>query len=402
MIVRIRYYDLRNRVIILRYRLFRFDSRRYSCSKQARGECRKFQRVYHGTHTIGKPEFVLGLAPLSPALALLPLLARAAPGLSFTSMPPRHRHNAPAGPPPPTRIVRKRPTPYEVLQLPDDASEDDIKHSFRKLALRLHPDKLVSASDEEREKAEVRFKEVNAAYSLLSDSAKRARYDAYGDEDDDDDGGSGGGADGGGGGGGGGGRGKGGKAAANAQWATLSLEEILALTFGARRRHYAFGALPEEARSALAVLQLVLPLALFIALAVAPPASTPAAYAGTAQPPFRMQPDQTYAYERRAASHPAVRASRHPNPERRDPRMHRAPRLLVRGSVCMHARCVRAGRLLCARRLRLRPRRQPMGARRRRRRRCQPAARGGARPLRRAAPPVAARGQHCAAHAEGG
>lgn len=64
---------------------------------------------------------------------------------------------------------------YEVLGLSKGAGEDEIKKSYRKLAKKYHPD--MNPGDRE---AEMRFKEVNEAYSVLSDSEKKARYDQFG------------------------------------------------------------------------------------------------------------------------------------------------------------------------------------------------------------------------------
>ncbi len=61
---------------------------------------------------------------------------------------------------------------YQTLGLAKGASKDDIKKAFRKLAHQYHPDK--QGGDE------AKFKEVNEAYSVLSDDKKRAEYDAYG------------------------------------------------------------------------------------------------------------------------------------------------------------------------------------------------------------------------------
>jgi molecular chaperone DnaJ len=63
---------------------------------------------------------------------------------------------------------------YEVLGVPRDADEKTIKDAFRKLALQYHPDRN-KAPD-----AEARFKEIAAAYAVLSDAKKRADYDAGG------------------------------------------------------------------------------------------------------------------------------------------------------------------------------------------------------------------------------
>lgn len=64
---------------------------------------------------------------------------------------------------------------YEVLGLSKGASEDEIKKAYRKLAKKYHPD--LNPGDKE---AESKFKELNEAYEVLSDSNKRARYDQFG------------------------------------------------------------------------------------------------------------------------------------------------------------------------------------------------------------------------------
>ncbi|MEW5729106.1 MAG: DnaJ C-terminal domain-containing protein [Pseudomonadota bacterium] len=63
-------------------------------------------------------------------------------------------------------------TPYDILGVKRTASEDEIRKAFRKLAKQYHPD--LNPGNKE---AEARFKEVNAAYDLLSDPGKRARFD---------------------------------------------------------------------------------------------------------------------------------------------------------------------------------------------------------------------------------
>ena len=64
---------------------------------------------------------------------------------------------------------------YEVLGVDRSASDDEIKKAYRKLAKKYHPD--LNPGDKE---AETKFKEVNEAYEVLSDSTKRQRYDQYG------------------------------------------------------------------------------------------------------------------------------------------------------------------------------------------------------------------------------
>ena len=66
---------------------------------------------------------------------------------------------------------------YQELGVSRDASEDEIKKSFRKLAAKLHPDK--HAGDK---KTEARFKAVNRAYQVLSDPKKRKLYDEFGED----------------------------------------------------------------------------------------------------------------------------------------------------------------------------------------------------------------------------
>ena len=63
---------------------------------------------------------------------------------------------------------------YEVLGVPRNASEDDLKSAFRNLARKYHPD----VSDDPQ--AEDKFKEINEAYAVLSDMEKRGAYDRYG------------------------------------------------------------------------------------------------------------------------------------------------------------------------------------------------------------------------------
>ena len=72
---------------------------------------------------------------------------------------------------------------YEILGVPKTATDDEIKKAYRKLAIKLHPDRFATASDEEKKKAEAQFKEINHAYEVLSDKNKRANYDQYGSEE---------------------------------------------------------------------------------------------------------------------------------------------------------------------------------------------------------------------------
>lgn len=64
---------------------------------------------------------------------------------------------------------------YETLGVDKNATADDIKKAYRRLARKYHPDINKEAD------AEDKFKEINAAYEILSDDAKRRQYDQYGD-----------------------------------------------------------------------------------------------------------------------------------------------------------------------------------------------------------------------------
>ena len=63
---------------------------------------------------------------------------------------------------------------YEVLGVARTCTDDDLKKAFRKLAFQFHPDRNKEAD------AEAKFKEINEAYSCLSDANKRAAYDRFG------------------------------------------------------------------------------------------------------------------------------------------------------------------------------------------------------------------------------
>ena len=64
---------------------------------------------------------------------------------------------------------------YAILGVPRDASDEDIKKAFRKLARQYHPDVA-----KDKKTAEEKFKETNEAYEVLGDPAKRKKYDTLG------------------------------------------------------------------------------------------------------------------------------------------------------------------------------------------------------------------------------
>ena len=66
---------------------------------------------------------------------------------------------------------------YEVLGVPKNASDDEIKKAYRKLAMKYHPDRN---QGDAAASAEVKFKEAKEAYEMLSDPQKKAAYDQYG------------------------------------------------------------------------------------------------------------------------------------------------------------------------------------------------------------------------------
>ncbi|CEG46417.1 Molecular chaperone (DnaJ superfamily) [Plasmopara halstedii] len=74
------------------------------------------------------------------------------------------------------RQIKACKTHYEVLAVQQNATESEIKKAYRKLALKLHPDKNSAPG------AEDAFKAVGKAFAVLSDHDKRAHYDRYGDD----------------------------------------------------------------------------------------------------------------------------------------------------------------------------------------------------------------------------
>ena len=64
---------------------------------------------------------------------------------------------------------------YEILGVPKNASDEEIKKAYRKLAMKFHPDR-----NEGDKNAEAKFKEAKEAYEMLSSPEKRSAYDQFG------------------------------------------------------------------------------------------------------------------------------------------------------------------------------------------------------------------------------
>lgn len=65
---------------------------------------------------------------------------------------------------------------YVVLGVSEQASEKEIKLAYRKLAMRYHPDRTVNLSEQERQEAEAKFKEIQVAYDILTNPEKQKAY----------------------------------------------------------------------------------------------------------------------------------------------------------------------------------------------------------------------------------
>lgn len=64
---------------------------------------------------------------------------------------------------------------YKILGVAKDATEKDIKTAFKKKTLELHPDRNGHLPEEEKKEVELKFKEANEAYSVLSDAEKKRK-----------------------------------------------------------------------------------------------------------------------------------------------------------------------------------------------------------------------------------
>lgn len=66
---------------------------------------------------------------------------------------------------------------YKILEIESDATGEEIKKAYRRLALAYHPDRNFNSTDDEKRELENMFKEVGMAFAILSDVTKRAQYD---------------------------------------------------------------------------------------------------------------------------------------------------------------------------------------------------------------------------------
>lgn len=73
---------------------------------------------------------------------------------------------------------------YAVLNVFSEATNDDIRKAYRRLALTYHPDKHSAASEEAQAQASTKFQQVGFAYAVLSDEKRRKRYDSTGQTDE--------------------------------------------------------------------------------------------------------------------------------------------------------------------------------------------------------------------------
>lgn len=77
-------------------------------------------------------------------------------------------------------MSKKEKDYYKILNIEKNATDDDIRKSYKKLALQYHPDKNNGCSEDEKNKCIEKFKEISEAYSVLSDKDKRAQYNTFG------------------------------------------------------------------------------------------------------------------------------------------------------------------------------------------------------------------------------
>mmetsp|Transcript_28005 Transcript_28005/g.83401 ORF Transcript_28005/g.83401 Transcript_28005/m.83401 type:complete len:293 (+) Transcript_28005:1305-2183(+) len=130
---------------------------------------------------LSRPE--LARACFERALELEPDCAAAAAGLEQCAREPAGRARRAEGQAAAAAAEEEAMDPYAVLELERGANAAQIRQAFRKAALRWHPDKFAArhgVGDAQREEAERRFRELNAAHGVLTDPVKKRHYDLGG------------------------------------------------------------------------------------------------------------------------------------------------------------------------------------------------------------------------------
>ena len=182
--------------------------------------------------------------------------------------------------------MTKRQDHYHVLGATKDATEDEIKKCYRRLALKYHPDKHAHSEDDEKIAAEQKFKEINQAYSVLSDSTRRERYDVSGVDNSDDE--------------------LDDPVEGAPEGEALTAEDVFSMFLGippgarVKRRHYSTPR-PASFESASFTLLQLLPAVILAVLALYPPPTASADFEPTATP-FRIGAEAPFVVERRTRS----------------------------------------------------------------------------------------------------
>jgi len=183
-------------------------------------------------------------------------------------------------------MARRRQDHYHTLGAAKDATEDEIKKCYRRLALKYHPDKHAHSEAGEKLAAEQKFKEINQAYSVLSDPMRRERYDVSGVDNSDDE--------------------LDDPAEGAPEGEALTAEDVFSMFLGippgarVKRRHYSTPR-PAAFESASFTLLQLLPALILAGLALYPPPTASADFEPTATP-FRMAAEAPFVVERRTRS----------------------------------------------------------------------------------------------------
>ena len=109
---------------------------------------------------------------------------------SSATMPPTIVHIPAPSPPPPAPLLANLLSHLlrllQILGVSRSADEAEIKKAYRKAALKYHPDRQSSKTEEEKEQAGKVFRDIGEAYEVLSDPQKKQRYDSGVDLEDID------------------------------------------------------------------------------------------------------------------------------------------------------------------------------------------------------------------------